>query len=308
MPEYTAVQWLFFFYFYSLFGWCFESTYVSLKERKLVNRGFLRGTFLPLYGSGAIMMLVVSKPFQDSLILTYLAGCVGATLLEYVTGVTMEALFKVRYWDYSDQPFNFQGQVCLSSTLAWGGLTILMTHVIHKPIEDFVLGIPRAILVPVTMVVTLVMVVDFTLSIKAAMDLRDVLVRMEEAKKEMERIQKRIDVLIAVSKEDTMQYAEQRMDELTSRIEARLADIKQNLSAADLSEEIREELQELREKFQLQRQNRHQLSHVRDYYRRKLIQGNPSMRSVKFREALEEIKDAIGEYRARKDEQEDKEC
>ena len=93
MYHYTAIQWLFFFYFYCFFGWCFESTYVSLKSRKLVNRGFCRGPFLPLYGSGAIMMLVVSMPFQDNLVLVYIAGCIGATVLEYVTGVTMEALF-----------------------------------------------------------------------------------------------------------------------------------------------------------------------------------------------------------------------
>ena len=43
------------------------------------------------------MMLVVSMPFQDNLVLVYIAGCIGATVLEYVTGVTMEALFKVRY-------------------------------------------------------------------------------------------------------------------------------------------------------------------------------------------------------------------
>ena len=76
MYHYTAIQWLFFFYFYCFFGWCFESTYVSLKSRKLVNRGFCRGPFLPLYGSGAIMMLVVSMPFQDNLVLVYIAGCI----------------------------------------------------------------------------------------------------------------------------------------------------------------------------------------------------------------------------------------
>ena len=108
MYHYSLSQWLFFFYFYCFFGWCFESTYVSICERRLVNRGFLRGPFLPLYGSGAIMMLVVSSPFQDSQPLVFLAGCVGSTVLEYVTGVVMEALFKVRYWDYSHKKFNFK--------------------------------------------------------------------------------------------------------------------------------------------------------------------------------------------------------
>ena len=127
MGQYSAIQWLFFFYFYCFFGWIFESTFVSVKSRKFVNRGFMRGPFLPLYGSGAVMMLVVSMPFRENLIMTYVAGCIGATVLEYVTGVTMEALFKVRYWDYSNQKFNFQGHVCLGTTLAWGLLTILMT-------------------------------------------------------------------------------------------------------------------------------------------------------------------------------------
>lgn len=50
MYHYTLSQWLFFFYFYCFFGWCFESTYVSICQKKLVNRGFIRGPFLPLYG------------------------------------------------------------------------------------------------------------------------------------------------------------------------------------------------------------------------------------------------------------------
>ena len=112
MLGYTWIQWAFFFFFYSFFGWCFESAYVSLKQKRLVNRGFIHGPFLPLYGTGGVMMLVVSSPFRDNLLLTFVAGCIGATVLEYVTGVAMEALFKVRYWDYSHKKLNFQGQIC----------------------------------------------------------------------------------------------------------------------------------------------------------------------------------------------------
>ena len=202
MYQYTGVQWLFFFYFYCFFGWCFESAYVSLRNRRLINRGFMRGPFLPLYGSGALMMLIVSGPVRDSLVLTYIMGCIGATILEYVTGVVMEALFKVRYWDYSNQKFNFRGYICLSSILAWGGLTILMTEVVHAPVERLVLGIPENLLTAVTFVLTVILVADFTLSFKEAIDLRDVLAKMEETKEELGRLQKRLDVLIAVSGEE----------------------------------------------------------------------------------------------------------
>ena len=191
MYHYTFIQWLFFFYFYCFFGWIFESTYVSICKRKFVNRGFMRGPFLPIYGSGAIMMLVVSMPFQDNLILTYLAGCVGATVLELVTGLTMEALFKVRYWDYSNQKFNYKGVICLSSTLAWGFLTLFMTQFLHKIVEALVFRIPAMVINIVTVVLSVGILIDFTLSFKAALDLRSVLVGLEKVREEMERIQKR---------------------------------------------------------------------------------------------------------------------
>ena len=269
MYHYTAIQWLFFFYFYCFFGWCFESTYVSLKSRKLVNRGFCRGPFLPLYGSGAIMMLVVSMPFQDNLVLVYIAGCIGATVLEYVTGVTMEALFKVRYWDYSKNKFNFQGHICLGSSLAWGGLTILMTEFIHKPIEHLVLSIPDSILTPVTLVLTALIGADFALSFKAALDLRDVLEKMEKAKEDMLRIQKRLDVIIAVTSEDLENRREGFSESLAQK----------------------KEVLELKQKYTRSVADRENVSSLRDFFQRDMIRSNPTMSSEKFKEALEELKE-----------------
>ena len=79
--QYTVFEWLLFFYTYSFLGWVFESCYVSIRKKRWVNRGFLKGPFLPIYGGGAVMMLFVSYPFKENLILTFFAGAVGATLL-----------------------------------------------------------------------------------------------------------------------------------------------------------------------------------------------------------------------------------
>lgn len=220
MYHYSVIQWMFFFYFYCFVGWCIESTYVSLHQKRLVNRGFMRGPFLPLYGSGGIMMLVVSMPFQEHLILVFIAGCIGATVLEYVTGVTMEALFKVRYWDYSDKKFNFQGHICLGTSLAWGLLTILMTRLVHKPVEQLMLMIPATALTIVTLLLTVGIACDFALSFKAAMDLRDVLVMMEKAKEELVHIQKRLDVIIALADSDFQARREEWNEAREARMEA----------------------------------------------------------------------------------------
>ena len=90
----------------------------------------MRGPFLPLYGSGGIMMLVVSKPYYENVILVFIAGCIGATALELITGIVMESLFKVRYWDYSHKFLNYKGHICLESTLFWGVLPVVFTHLL----------------------------------------------------------------------------------------------------------------------------------------------------------------------------------
>lgn len=300
MYHYSAIQWLFFFYFYCFFGWIFESTFVSIKSKKFVNRGFMRGPFLPIYGSGAIMMLVVSMPFQDNIFLTYIAGCIGATALELVTGVTMEALFKVRYWDYSNQKFNYKGHICLSSTIAWGFLTILMTEVVHRGVEKAVFAIPYAVVTVVTVILTVYIIVDFTLSFKAAMDLRDILVGLEKAKEEMERIQKRLDVIIAVVNDERAarrQEKTMRADELMESIESKLSALKERVKVhpAEFVDEVRDEIAELTSKYMFEKEHRLQFRRLKDFYQRALLRGNPTMRSKYFGEALEELKKAVNE-------------
>lgn len=298
MIHYKAFQWLFFFYMYCFLGWCFESVYVSIKSKKWVNRGFLRGPFLPLYGSGAIMMLVVSMPFRDKIVLTYIAGVIGATALEYITGVTMEALFKVRYWDYSRKPFNFQGHICLTSSIAWGFFTILMTKVIHQPIEQLVLSIPSRVLGYATALLTIYLVADFTLSFKAALDLRDILAKMQRIREEMERMSRRLDVIIAFNNEEKEQRRQERelhlsLSELSSGLRQRFANLKESIQAMPTAygEGIREEIAELRGMFSHYPDPRKIYREMLDFYKRDMIRNNPTMVSGKFNDALEELKD-----------------
>ena len=322
MYSYSMVQWLFFFYIYCFAGWCIESGYVSVKERKLTNRGFMRGPFLPLYGSGAIMMLVVSMPFQDHIVLTYLAGCVGATVLEYVTGVTMEALFKIRYWDYSNNRFNFQGHVCLGTSLAWGFLTILMTEVVHVPVEKFGLSIPNQLLTVLTFIMTVGIAADFALSFKAAIDIRNVLVKMEQVKREMVHLQKRLDVVIALAGREVTNHRAALAEGMNSAVEEwtggmteRIEDVKSGIESkletaknmvlsrpAEYWEGIKEELLDLKTKYAVYVADRNRLGKIRDFFQKDMIRSNPHMTSRKYREAFEEIR---REMAAKKDAEQD---
>lgn len=298
MEHYTILQWLLFFYIYCFIGWCFESTYVSFCQKRFVNRGFMRGPFLPIYGSGAIMMLIASMPFRDNLVLVYISGLLGATALEYVTGVVMEALFKVRYWDYTNKKFNFQGHICLGSSIAWGFLTIIMTEFVHKPIAETVLALPEPVFLLITIVLTVAIAADFSLSFKAAMELRAELISMEKLKEELRLLQKRLDVLIAVADEaheTRKQEREERTEELVANILDKLEELREGRKDRqnERLESSREEIAQLRAKFHEYVGRITTRHYVADFYRRHMILDNPTMVSTKFKEVLEELKEAV---------------
>lgn len=71
--QYSVIQWLLFFFLYGFLGWIWECLYVSISERKWINRGFLYGAFIPIYGLGAIIILLVTLPVRDSIPMIFLA-------------------------------------------------------------------------------------------------------------------------------------------------------------------------------------------------------------------------------------------
>ena len=208
MYVYSLGQWLLFFFLYCFLGWVWESCYVSAKRRQWVNRGFLHGPMLPIYGTGAVIILLATIPVRDSLWLVFLLGMLAATALEYVTGAAMEALFKVRYWDYSKQSFNLNGYICLTSSLAWGAFSILLVRFLHPPVEDLVLRLPAFLVDPLAFLLTIAVTVDAVRSFQAAMDLREVLTRLTEENEDLRRLAKRVEVISAFAEEDLRRFRE----------------------------------------------------------------------------------------------------
>ena len=241
MHVYSAGQWVLLFFFYCFCGWVWESCYVSLCQRHWVNRGFLRGPLLPIYGSGAIIILFVTLPVAGNLWLVWLFGMLAATALEYVTGAAMEALFKVRYWDYSKQKFNLNGHICLSSSIAWGFFSILLVRFIHPPIGRLLADVPAWLVDPLALVLTAVFTVDVVQSVQAALDLKEVLSKLTEENEELRRLAKRAEVAAAFAEDDLRRFREKTELEkrlLQSRVETGLEEQRQ------AREERREQRQE----------------------------------------------------------------
>lgn len=298
MYTYVWYHWITFFFFYSFFGWIFESTYVSLKSGHFVNRGFLRLPMLPLYGTGAVMMLWVSLPVQDSKLLVFLSGVVGATLLEYVTGYVMERLFKVRYWDYSKQPFNLHGYICLSSSIAWGFLTILMTEVLHVPVAHFVLKMPPAAEFSFLGIVGALFVTDTVHSVQTALNLAKALDAMTKIKTELEELQLQMALLRADTSQKFSEFKEETMHRLKTEADIHIAAAHHlsshvpNIPATKAA--VTERLAALNERAKTLSENRAKLYSQAAGYRKALLR-NPTATSKRFADAFRELKETIKE-------------
>ena len=208
MHVYSAGQWVLLFFLYCFLGWVWESCYVSACRRQWVNRGFLHGPLLPIYGSGAILILFVTLPVQDDLRLVWLLGMIAATALEYVTGAVMERLFKVRYWDYSKKKFNLNGYICLSSSIAWGFFSILLVRFLHPPVGRLLTRVPDWLVDPAALILTAAFTVDVVRSTQAALDLREILTRLTEENEELRRLAKRAEVVSAFAEDDLRRFRE----------------------------------------------------------------------------------------------------
>ena len=101
------------FYVFSILGWVYESTFVSIRTGKPVNRGFLVGPMLPLYGTGATLVYVLLRPVSSHPSLLYALGMLIATVIEYLTSYVLEKLFHAKWWDYSKAPYNLNGRIAI---------------------------------------------------------------------------------------------------------------------------------------------------------------------------------------------------
>lgn len=106
----TLCRVIFYFMIYSVVGWIYETTLCSITDRHFVNRGFLNGPYCPIYGSGALLDVLILGRIENPFLL-FILGVLVTCSLEYLTSYVMEKLFKARWWDYSDKKFNIGGRV-----------------------------------------------------------------------------------------------------------------------------------------------------------------------------------------------------
>ena len=142
---YTWIQMGWIVLIYSCLGWCCEVAFAALKTGKFVNRGFLNGPVCPIYGFGVLSVVLVLEPVKDNLLLLFFGSMVFTSLLEFIAGFAMERIFHDKWWDYSNNPFNIKGYICLEFSIIWGIACVLVVDVIHPIIMKLVNAVPHTL-------------------------------------------------------------------------------------------------------------------------------------------------------------------
>lgn len=253
---YHILNW---FFIYSFLGWVWESSYVSVKEKRLVNRGFVTGPVCTIYGFGAVSVYLILKPVSGNLLWLYLGGVAVPTILEYFTAALMENIFHTSWWDYSKNKLNFQGRICLGASLGWGIFSIILFYGFQPVVERIVAVYSVSVGKILVGAASFVYAADFGLSFMNAMQIGEKLRNMdavidelyeymqstrlfrstEELRERLEnyrgfehgtelrrRLEARFDAFVAFGKEQPLAERRERQEELRVQLEERIAGLR----------------------------------------------------------------------------------
>ncbi len=287
---------------YSFLGWCGEMIYCSIGQRKLCEkRGFLNGPLCPIYGHGALLVLVVLGQRWNNPISTFLIGMVLTSAVEYLTSYLMEKLFHMRWWDYSHHHFQLNGRICLLNSTLFGLACLVLRYVVHPRVMKPILWLfDRGLAVPLALALFALYVTDIVLSVRSAIQIGN---RLEKLHAIYDELTEKLEAL----KAEQLQKQEAQRSRLESALsEARQAAAERRAEAAERRAEAAQALQErleplseLGDEFAQRlerakaeaRQRLEALYAGQDIFERRLMRSFPTLRSPRHGEFLKKLRE-----------------
>lgn len=197
---------LLYFIVYSFFGWIIESLYKTILEKKWVNSGFLYGPFCPIYGFGAVIMILVLSPLKNNLILLFITSFIMLSVWEYIAGMLLEKKFNTKYWDYTDNFLNINGRVCLLNSVFWGILGVAFTIIIHPITKNFMDMLSSETIIISDIILCIIMGLDTVIT---SMNIKAFDSSLQAIKELGETIKQKIDELTQINESSNVVSEEQ---------------------------------------------------------------------------------------------------
>ena len=262
MENIQIYYYLWFFAIYSFIGWCSEVVYAVITTGKFSNRGFLNGPVCPIYGFGTIIVILSLTPFRGNLLLLFTGSVLLTSILELATGFLLEKVFHNKWWDYSDKPFNIGGYICLSFSLMWGLGCIFVIHIIHPMISYGVFSMPKLIGGGLIALILLLLALDTASTVVSVYGFNKRLHQLDEIAAKIKNI------------------SEELGENLT----------KNTLAIMEINDDVKEELGERKAEFEELITRQRELLSRSNYVHHRLVKAFPGLKSNKFAEALEKLK------------------
>lgn len=143
VPTYKPLALLFMFFSFSIIGWLWETVLMFFISGSLVNRGVLHGFWLPIYGFGGLLFLVLLNRFRQRPLLVFILGIVTSGVIEYSTSWCLETFFHASWWDYSQSKINLHGRVSLEGLVFFAAAGCLILYFLAPRLNRFLEKIPR---------------------------------------------------------------------------------------------------------------------------------------------------------------------
>lgn len=279
----TLETWFLWLMIYSFIGWVYESTICSIGHRKLINRGFLNGPYCPIYGTGAVLVLLVLGKIQNPVLL-FFAGAVLTCSLEYLTSWGMEKLFHARWWDYSKRKFNIGGRVCLIGAVVFGAFSVVLVLFLHPWVKSLTDRLTDTALSWVCAILLMGVVSDLIVTVKGLLGTHAVFaeyaVLLQQKRKEL-----------AGKLHTDAEEGRERLRELSEEEHTKLQ------AAVEQSEEerdrVRRDAEEERDRFYAKLQMR------LNAQQRRTINSFPHLRLTRNNEVLDGLRENMAKVRAR---------
>ena len=260
-----------YFIIYSFLGWCCETVYCSILQKKFVNRGFLYGPLCPIYGCGALLVLYLLRDVRTSILPLFLSGMVVTTILEYLTSVLLEKLFHMKWWDYSAMPFNINGRVCLLPSCDFVTLSVCVVMLLHPAVTRLVGRIPGPVQLLLAGLLSAVILTDTIYTVHGILILKgkldDIYLQIDEIRLKTEEGAQRLRLAVAEKQDEVRETWYSRTDELKDALSARaeilMRDLELYREERASSGELQKTIEEARQKIAQLRENIRQLERSR---------------------------------------------
>ena len=290
-----------FFFIYGILGWCVEVAYAAVKQGIFVNRGFLNGPICPIYGVGVVSVICCLSEVKGNIVALYVTSVILVTVIEGLTGLVMDRLFHHKWWDYSDQPLNIGGYVCLLFSLIWGVFCVFIMKVFQPAVRGVVIHIPFIFGLIILIVCLIGMTADVFVTSAEVLKLNKKLEAMNKIAAELRELSDRMGENIYENVKEGMEKEEKFRRQAESVKEAgRELKAEYDAQAHAHYEEILTKKEEVRLRYKEMRAKREELweryekmLRERGTVGERLMQAFPGMESRKYKDILRELKESI---------------